>query len=315
MYVGEILFGSSLHNYCLMIRGGKLSDIVNDWHDWRKYFRHASKHLDHDNTTADNNNNKPVIIADNIGAFVSSFIYLFDHQNQHHDDNLIKYDAREDIGRYGDNCRALHHTFYQGSCPSCFAFALASALGSRICLHSPFPETRSMIPSPYRIFDCSGNLCENSGIGLNTLGVMSVMNEGVPDIRESPSIFGWGCQKGRIKSNGVKLVCGIMWIKREIVLNGPVIMAVDMEKLQDELIQLDEWKEFYFFQGDFTRDVKKKSVRHALMILGWGVQPMQHWIVKNSWGAEWGHLGMGRVPWTRRDCALSFKPLIYADIV
>lgn len=312
-YIDEILFGSFLHNYCLMVRSGRIFEVINDWHMWRKYFSEASKHHTFNDTSSLSSVggiNKISPLADNIIAFLGSFFHLFYADYKLHD-NILNYDAREDMGRYGDNCQALHRTFYQGSCPSCFAFALASALGARFCLIG----NQQRMPSPYRIFDCSGNACKNSDKGLNAVKIMSVMRGGVSDIRESPPIFGWGCQRGTIRSKGFKEVCGISWIKREIILNGPIIMAADLVKLKSKMLHFEEWKEFYddesnLLNGGGTDEYDNKKAFHALMVLGWSMHPEPHWIIKNSWGDSWGRLGMGRVPWTRHDCAFSFEPLI-----
>lgn len=293
IYADEILFGSFLHNYYLMVKGGKLTDIVNDWGVWKKY---SVESLKRDSNTS---------LAKNQIGLLFSFHHVFKGIYSY---NIQSYDARDDVERYGKNCDALHRTFYQGSCPSCYAFALASALGARICLlHS---IVSPMIPSPYRIYDCSGNYCENMENGLDASMVMSVMREGVPDIKESPQTFGWGCHRGVIRSKNFKEVCGTSWMKREIIMNGPVIMLKNLAMLKMPLIQFDEWK--YFFEGelDFTPG-KNNNYNHALTIIGWGLHPIPHWIVKNSWGAKWGRDGAGRVPWTKLDCAFSFEPLIY----
>ena len=99
-------------------------------------------------------------------------------------------------------------------------------------------------------------------------------------------------------------------MKREIIMNGPVIMLKNLAMLKMRLIQFDEWK--YFFEGEFDfTPGKNNNYNHALTIIGWGLHPIPHWIVKNSWGAKWGRDGVGRVPWTKLDCAFSFEPLIY----
>jgi hypothetical protein len=204
-----------------------------------------------------------------------------------------------------------------------------------------------MMPSPYRIFDCAGNDCRDSNIGVKPIDIIKVMKEGVPDITMTPQVFGWGCQRGGIKTKGYNDICGITWIQREVILNGPVIIAVDLKRRTKELAQFQEWGDLEFrFDGKdgvgdegygssssmtlFKQakaknhlDLKKEDEitqleatnkriieisMHALMIIGLDDTPVPHWIVKNSWGHTWGQNGIGRVPWRKKDCAFTFEP-------
>jgi hypothetical protein len=308
MYKDELLFGSLLHNYALMIRCGKYGDLVHDVHLWGKYFHRALRYNgteQHHSAGAalmfpNNNNNNNILPShtheEGLAAWLSSFVAF--HYRGDENPVLRDYDVRNDVRRYGRDCEALDHVFHQGECPACFAFAFASTLGARLCL----VERRTLMPSPHRIFDCAGKACEEPDKGMSAFNVMKVMKDGVPDIRETPPIFGWGCQKGRVRSETFKEVCGIVWIKREIFMNGPVVMPVDLKKLGSQRENsFSEWND----QGGENR-----IAMHALMIIGWSVHPIPHWISKNSWGREWGDSGVGRVPWGGRDCAFAFKPLL-----
>ena len=206
------------------------------------------------------------------------------------------YDIRND-----HECKALSHVFDQGQCPACFAFSLASVLGTKICLAYSKDQ---MIPSPYRIFDCAGKACHNAETGLNAMNVMNVMKNGVPDISKTPSVFGWGCQVGGIKSKHFREVCGIARIKEEILIHCPVIIVVDLDKKNN--IPLREFKEWDDLD---LRQAESNSNKHSVMGIGWADT---HWIIQNSWGKHWGANGTGRVPWSMSTCVLSFDVLIEA---
>ena len=264
-------FGSFLHNYALMIRNGKVENIVNDISNWKQYYDSLRIHSTNNNT-------------------------------------YERYDMRDD---FHEPCSALDNVFNQGSCPSCFAFALASMLGVKICKMNMGTQ---LMPSPYRIFDCAGNGCQAPKSGISAIEIVKVITEGVPDIHETPTVFGWGCQKGKIRCKGFHEVCGTLWIKRELLLNGPLIQAVDLYGRKKEFMQFHEWGDLEF-RSLTTGEVDPPpphhvTPKHAVMIIGWDLSPVPHWIIKNSWGHEWGELGIGRVPWSKKDCAFSFDPII-----
>jgi hypothetical protein len=217
------------------------------------------------------------------------------------------YDVRE--LPHMSQCHALHHVFQQGLCPACFPLSLASALGTRWCMKVGSRSNSSGeegMPSPFRMFDCAGAECLVDAPGMNALRLMMVLREGVPALRQSPPVFGWGCQRGSIRSKDFSKVCGIDRIKREIFMRGPVIHIVDLREDRHLLMQFEEW-------GDWDEDAHNTIVsRHSLMVVGWSTSstPTAHWIVKNSWGPMWGNKGFGRLPWTEKDCVLAFEPFI-----
>ena len=207
--------------------------------------------------------------------------------------NKNRYDIRDDY-----KCKALNHVFDQGLCPACFAFALASAIGTKIFMRNG----KEMIPSPYRIFDCAGKDCQNNDVGMNLMDIERVMKIGVPDIRESPNVFGWGCHVGSIQSKHFRKVCGISRIKEEIFVHGPVIIIVELDSKKNiPLKDFNEWDDLFLSFGD--SGIKG----HGVIAIGWADS---YWIIKNSWGTQWGANGTGRVPWAMTPCALSFDVLI-----
>lgn len=210
-----MFFGTFLHNYTLMLRNGKYTSIIMDIPNWKLYYN-------------SNAQNKEL------------------HQ---------KYDMRKTM--LPGECGALDTVFDQGSCPACFPFALANVLGTKLCTMrsnkngtNESSESSLKMPSPYRIFDCAGSECKDSTWGVRSLNVVKAVMEGVPDVSETPPVFGWGCERGRIKTTGFNDVCGNSWIKREVFLNGPVIIAVDLKERRKELAQFNEWRELEFRFSD-----------------------------------------------------------------
>ena len=193
---------------------------------------------------------------------------------------------------YRGKCEALDHVFDQGLCPSCLAFAMASMLGARKCVSN---SSYTRLPSPYRIFDCGKKDCNNMDDGLTPGNIIEIMKYGVPDMSETPPVYGWGCQEGQLKSTDLSKICGISNIKEEIFLRGPVIISEDLDNHNKKLLQFDEW--------DGTKMSNEKGINnHALVVIGWSES---NWIVKNSWGRDWGNDGVGRIPLSNYNCALT----------
>jgi len=77
-------------------------------------------------------------------------------------------------------------------------------------------------------------------------------------------------------------------IKKEIMTNGPV------------LAQLSPYTDMLTYSDGIysrTNDAFKFQGSHVFKILGWEDSPEQgsHWIVENSWGADWGENGYAKI--------------------
>lgn len=213
--------------------------------------------------------------------------------------------------QYGHQCYALSHVFEQGACPACITFSLASLLGARLCLLGLRRGRNAMteMPCPYRMFDCAGGKCSVQK-GLNAPQIMEIMQRGVPLLHQTPPYFGWGChgQSGVFKARMYRHVCGIDRIRRELVQNGPVLLFID---LQRETMEFGEWESQPHHKNQSQKN-SRVSI-HSLMIMGWSLSPIPHWIVKNSWGEGWGKRGKGRVQWKKGDCGLVFEPQLISS--
>ena len=68
--------------------------------------------------------------------------------------------------------------------------------------------------------------------------------------------------------------------------NGPVVCNFEVT---------DDFKNYKKVDGQvkiYDTDDEYIETNHAVSIVGWGVQSdVQYWIVKNSWGREWGYEG------------------------
>lgn len=160
------------------------------------------------------------------------------------------------------NCRAYNTVFDQGECGSCLAFAVATAYGMNRCVTG-----QDELPSPHRIFDCSGRTCEQ---GMNLFILRRVLQNGVPDVNSTPPLYGMGCTEGPYKAS-LQLFFGKQSIKRALMSQGALLHQLEIEHQQE-------------------------TEAHAVVVIGWGSQPEPHWIIHNSWSQRWGSNGRAITP-------------------
>jgi len=78
-----------------------------------------------------------------------------------------------------------------------------------------------------------------------------------------------------------------------LVANGPLAVALDADLVEDYTSGIiDPW--------DPTVECDPTSLDHAVLLVGYGVEDdivysTPYWIVKNSWGADWGENGYFRI--------------------
>ncbi len=190
-------------------------------------------------------------------------------------------------------------TTSQGSCGSCWAFAAIAAIESSILMQNDDLSPEDLNLSEQSVLDCSGaGNCEGSGWPQN---VFAFSMKGHFDISEEEYSKYKGrkykCayksgKKYRVKhwgyvspKNNIRAIASVQQIKDAICKYGAVMSLV------------------YSSSGKFTNHIGKRIIvgypskdspqtDHAVAIVGWNDEH-KVWLIKNSWGANWGDNGYG----------------------
>uniref|UniRef100_A0A1A8GR76 Cathepsin K n=1 Tax=Nothobranchius korthausae TaxID=1143690 RepID=A0A1A8GR76_9TELE len=175
----------------------------------------------------------------------------------------------------------------QGSCGSCWAFSSAGALEGQLA-----KKTGQLIDlSPQNLVDC---VKENDGCGggYMTNAFSYVKDNGGIDSEEAYPYVGEE-QPCRYSSSGMAAQCkGYVEVPKgnehalavALFKAGPVSVGIDATQPSFQLYR----KGIYY-----DANCNKEDINHAVLAVGFGVSPKgkKYWIVKNSWGEEWGNNG------------------------
>lgn len=175
----------------------------------------------------------------------------------------------------------------QGSCGSCWAFSSAGALEGQLA-----NKTGKLVDlSPQNLVDC---VTENDGCGggymTNAFHYVQVnggidSEEGYPYVGED--------QPCRYNSTGMAAQCKGY---EEVPVGDEHALAVALFKAGPVSVGIDATlSTFQFYQRGvyYDRNCNKDDINHAVLAVGFGVNTKgkKFWIVKNSWGEEWGKKG------------------------
>ncbi|CAL9706132.1 unnamed protein product [Knipowitschia caucasica] len=175
----------------------------------------------------------------------------------------------------------------QGSCGSCWAFSSAGALEGQLAKQTGQIQDLS----PQNLVDC---VTENSGCGggymTNAFRYVD-QNEGI-DSEESYPYVGEE-QPCRYNSSGMAAQCKGF---KEIPVGNEHALAVAVWKVGPVSVGIDATlSSFQFYQKGVYYDpaCDKEDINHAVLAVGFGVtvKGKKYWIVKNSWGEDWGNKG------------------------
>jgi cathepsin C len=241
------------------------------------------------------------------------------------------YDQRSDKDKYGDlpeswDWRNVDGKNYvtkprnQGSCGSCYSLAGAAAYESRIRIKSKLALQPDL--SPQEVLSCSvyNQACEG---GYPFLVSKHGHIWGFAEESETPYVGSDAKCPGQSDTSSGKRwrlgkfgyvggyygACSELAMMGEIHDNGPIIVAF-----------MAPSSLFYYTGGVFTGEkpswhVDQKvpglnvweQTNHAVVAIGWGVDGstgMKYWIIKNTWGAEWGEQGYFRIRRGTDECAI-----------
>ncbi|XP_070822589.1 cathepsin K [Chaetodon trifascialis] len=175
----------------------------------------------------------------------------------------------------------------QGSCGSCWAFSSAGALEGQLA-----KKTGKLVDlSPQNLVDC---VKENDGCGggYMTNAFKYVQENGGIDSEEAYPYIGED-EECRYNSSGMAAQCKGY---KEVPVGNEHALAVALFKVGPVSVGIDATlSSFQFYSKGVYYDpnCNKDDINHAVLAVGYGVsgKGKKYWIVKNSWGEEWGKGG------------------------
>lgn len=177
----------------------------------------------------------------------------------------------------------------QGQCGSCWSFSTACNLEG-----VGFVTTGKLVSlSEQNIMDCD-KTCYSCNGGLPSLALIwSSKSGGVA----SEASYPYTARDGSCRSVGAiahnkgyqKVSQDENEIAKALVTYGPLSIGVDATPFQS-------------YQGGVMNNpsCSKTRLDHAVNIVGYGVDKIQYWKIRNSWSASWGEEGYIRL--SRGDC-------------
>ena len=196
----------------------------------------------------------------------------------------------------------------QGQCGSCWAFSSTGAMESAYAI-----STGKLISlSEQQLVDCSkgyGNLGCNGGLMDNAFSY--AIDNGMCSEASYPYTATSNFKSCKSTcSPTVKIVgCGDVTPNNQLVLksavnNGPVSIAIEADT---QVFQ-------FYKEGVITSSTCGTNLDHGVLIVGYGTEnTVDYWLVKNSWGPDWGLNGYVKIQRTSSTndagiCGVAMQP-------
>ena len=86
-------------------------------------------------------------------------------------------------------------------------------------------------------------------------------------------------------------------VKEFLYQNGPLAVALNATPLQLYFGGIVDWASWI---------CSTSGINHAVTIVGYGTESKDYWIVKNSWGKNWGESGYFRIARGKSTCGINY---------
>lgn len=103
-------------------------------------------------------------------------------------------------------------------------------------------------------------------------------------------------------------------MKSEMMLNGPIVALLF---LYDDFLLYKSGVYSPMATANALTDKSKQPILHAVVVLGWGTDEagQDYFLIQNSFGADWGEGGFGKVRASHKQQTPDYNPLVQKDIV
>lgn len=210
--------------------------------------------------------------------------------------NSVSYESLDWRNVNGTNW--LGPVLNQGNCGSCVAFAAIGTLEAQISIATGASFLKPQF-STQALFACGGGSCDRGWIPATAASY--VKRNGVIDNACAPYTMG---------SDGKDVTCSNFCQNQTGrtyqvagTYNPTGFLNSNAQKVKDALkkgpliTSMTVYEDFLTYSSGIYKAVSKKSVGgHAVSIVGYNDQE-RYWIVRNSWGADWGENGFVRISW------------------
>ncbi|KAI4893070.1 hypothetical protein NFI96_023250 [Prochilodus magdalenae] len=200
----------------------------------------------------------------------------------------------------------------QGECGSCWAFSTVGALEGQM-----FRKTGKLVPlSEQQLVDCSW-LYENGGCegGLMDKAFQYVMENGG---LMAESSYPYEETEGMCRYKSKEVVAGCRGfemlpsgdentLQLTLAAVGPVSVAIDAGQNTFQLYESGVYDDPYCNNMDLN---------HAVLVVGYStdIQGQDYWLVKNSWGTDWGDEGYIKMSRNKRNQCGIASYAVYPEV-
>ncbi|XP_012444595.1 thiol protease aleurain [Gossypium raimondii] len=191
----------------------------------------------------------------------------------------------------------------QGSCGSCWAFSTTGALEA--AYHQAFGKGISL--SEQQLVDCAGAF-NNFGCngGLPSQAFEYIKYNGGLDTEEA---YPYTAKDGQCtfssENVGVQVIDAV-----NITLGSEDELKHAVAMVRPVSVAFEVVPSFNFYKsGVYTSDKcgnTSSDVNHAVLAVGYGIENgVPYWLIKNSWGAEWGDKGYFKMEMGKNMCGVA----------
>jgi len=199
------------------------------------------------------------------------------------------FDLREQYG----HCKSIQAVYDQGHCGGCWAFAVAESLGDRFCVQGVdvVLSAQDLMSCDHtgKCNGCGGGLTEDAFDYISEEGMLAedcVPWTGSDSVCTDSKCAVTGADTTRYYSSWAKYVSSDeAKIKQELFQYGSITASFEV------------FHDFFSYEsGVYSHLEGDYAGLHAVNLMGWGTDSgVDYWLVKNSWGSDFGEEGFFRI--------------------